>query len=504
MSTTKIPEPWDRNAPGFHGEEDKLRQFLGHMERLMSKSKTPVAEQKETLVLYVDPKIAEQWKAFPTYKNGTPEEFLAEIINHYPSVRDSEKGSITILNRALKQFPEHSISVEDQDGLLELIREVQVEIKKLIPRTLNNKQAIARFVEKLDKDFTNRMWTRLEMNELAEDAIPVDPTDAAAVAARKTKLEKRATERYLFDDVLTVVRELSRGSADRGEYDTGATTTQETNPVKRTDFKSEFEAMVSILDRKNKEGLESIKQWTVGLMDKMEVKRHADSMRLDQFLKTVPQGGYQAPVMVPAEGNNRPTVVNNMIPSYRANMENTGCHYCKEKTHFIGDCSDRHGRLEKGELKVINGRDHLGDGTPLYIPRGKTRKEAVDEHYGKSLAQNYYGAPAGMYLLSDLDDQAPQSSYDPRDDEIWSLHIAEEKLKRQLAQLQNQHKTTQLVQHQTTGVVQPALEAPVQNPSELNQALGLLAVMAQQMQATQQQFIAQTRGNPNRVDVSGK
>lgn len=502
--STKIPEPWERSAPGFHGEEDKLRQFLGHMERLMFKSKTPAAEQKETLVLYVDPKIAEQWKAFPTYKKGTPAEFLAEIINHYPSVRDSEKGSIPILNRALKQFPEHGISVEDQDGLLELIREVQVEIKKLIPRTLNNKQAIARFVEKLDKDFANRMWTRLEMNELAEDAIPVDPTNALAVAARKTKLEQRATERYLFDDVLTVVRELSKGSADRGEYDTGATTTQETNPIRKTDFKSEFEAMVSILDKKNKEGLESIKQWTVGLMDKMEVKRHADSVKIDQFLKAVPQGGYQAPVMVPVESNNRPTIVNKMIPSYRPTMENTGCHYCKEMTHFIGDCIDRHGRLEKGDIKVINGRDHLGDGTALYIPRGKSRKDAVDEHYGKPLAQNYYGAPAGMYLLSDLEDQAPQSSYDPRDDEIWSLHVAEEKLKRQLAQLQNLHKTTQLVQHQNLGVVQPTLEAPVQNASELNQALGLLATVAQQMQATQQQFIAQTRGNPNRVEASGK
>jgi hypothetical protein len=502
MSATKIPEPWDRNAPIFQGEEDKLRQFLGHMERLMSKSKTPAAEQKETLVLYVEPKIAEQWKAFPTYKKGTPEEFLAEIINHYPSVRDSEKGSITILNRALKPFPEHGISVEDQDGLLELIREVQVEIKKLIPRTLNNKQAIARFVEKLDKDFTNRMWTRLEMNELAEDAIPVDPTDAVAVAARKTKIEERANERYLFDDVLTVVRELSKGSVDRGEYDTGATTTKETNPVKKTDFKSEFEAMVSILDKKNKEGLEGIKQWTVGLMDKMEVKRHADSVKLDQFLKAVPHGGYQAPAVVPVES--RPTVVNNMMPPYRSTMENTGCHYCKEMTHFIGDCKDRHGRLERGDLKVVNGRDHLGDGTPLYIPRGKSRKDAVDEHFGKTLAQNYYGAPTGMYLLSDLESPAPQSDYDPRDDEIWSMHVSEEKLKRQLAQLQNMNKTTQLVQHQTLGVVQPAPEAPVQNTSELSQALGLLATMAQQMQATQQQFIAQTRGNPNRAETSGK
>ena len=173
-------------------------------------------------------------------------------------------------------------------------------------------------------------------------------------------------------------------------------------------------------------------------------------------------------------------------------------------THFIGDCKDRHGRLERGDLKVVNGRDHLGDGTPLYIPRGKSRKDAVDEHFGKTLAQNYYGAPTGMYLLSDLESPAPQSDYDPRDDEIWSMHVSEEKLKRQLAQLQNMNKTTQLVQHQTLGVVQPAPEAPVQNTSELSQALGLLATMAQQMQATQQQFIAQTRGNPNRAETSGK
>ena len=285
---TRIPEPWERNAPCFHaGEEGKLRQFISYMNRLMSLAKTPVADRKSTLVLYVDRKIAEQWKAFPSFKNGTPEEFIAEIINHYPSVKDSETGSISILNKALAQFPDHGVSVNDQDGLLKLIREVQMELKKLIPRMLNNKQGVGRFIEKLDPAFTTKMWSRLEMNEIMQDSVPVDPADMAAVVARKLRMEKRETEGHLFDDVLTVVRLLARENASQVEYDNGATTSQNSLSGAEISVKSEIEAMLLALDKRNNERIHEMKQWTLDLMEELEAKRNTDLIKLDQFMNKI-------------------------------------------------------------------------------------------------------------------------------------------------------------------------------------------------------------------------
>jgi hypothetical protein len=112
--------------------------------------------------------------------------------------------------------------MEDQDELMDLIRPMQDQVKRLIPAKLTNKSAIAQFMEKLEVEFVNCIWARLDMDEAVRNTIPIDPNDADAVAARAKQLKDRKTERYLFEEVAAIAKDLARGSADREEYDFGS------------------------------------------------------------------------------------------------------------------------------------------------------------------------------------------------------------------------------------------------------------------------------------------
>jgi hypothetical protein len=372
---------------------------------------------------------------------------------------------------------------------MDLIRPLQVEVEKLIPGKLTNKIAIARFMDKLSLPFANRIWTRLEMDEVAYDSQPVDLTDVAAVAARKKKIESREEERYQFEDVVRVARELSKGSADRNEYDSGIAT--EANSGRRT-IKVEPD---SGRDKKQLEVMEDLKQWTAVMTDRFA----ATEKKMDQFMKTAAVAQPESRPYTQQPPQRAPEFNRQMAPTEML------CHYCRYNGHFIQNCEHRRKHIEEGKLHVMNGRDLLGDGTNLFVPRGdgKSKKEFVEDHYRKMAAQNYFSTAAGVYsVTTDIEDAMFSNGvdYDPRDDEIRSLRIAEQKLQRQLAQVNQGDRTTQLVQHAQipTGVVQPTPVASTQTGGDLEKVISMMSTIAQQMSLTQQQLLAQTRSSANK------
>jgi hypothetical protein len=121
-------------------------------------------------------------------------------------------------------------------------------------------------MEKLDADFVSRIWNRLDMDEVARNMMPVDPDDAAAVAARAARIKARERERYLFEEVIAVAREIAKGSTDR-------VSTSGTEKVNRRAIKSEVDSVALNLEKRHEAAMEEMKQWSVQMLDKFELSQ---------------------------------------------------------------------------------------------------------------------------------------------------------------------------------------------------------------------------------------
>ncbi|KAJ7920345.1 hypothetical protein B0H13DRAFT_1867685 [Mycena leptocephala] len=241
-----------------------------------------------------------------------------------------------------------------------------------------------------------------------------------AVAARAKQLKDRETERYLFEEVVAVAKDLARGSADREEYDFG-TGAQGAEGMNRKAIESEVTAATSALEKRAEAAIERMEQWQVQMLDKFELSHR----KMEQFMKSVNSNGPRQGESSSSPVVNRPMTLAEII-----------CHYCPLQGHMVGNCEHRRKHIEEGLLKVIQGRDHLPDGTPLFVPRdGRSKKDFVESYLKKS-SQNLVGTVAGVYNLSTDMEEALFSNgtnYDPRDDEILSRAVTEANLRRQIA-----------------------------------------------------------------------
>ncbi|KAJ7143870.1 hypothetical protein C8R44DRAFT_724883 [Mycena epipterygia] len=146
-------------------------------------------------------------------------------MKQYPSVWDSENGSIAVLNKVMKKIEDENIMITDEDELMALVRPMQTEVQKMIPNQLTNKMAIEKFMGKLAPEFTHRIWTHLDMEEVARNIIPIDSVNAVAVAAGAARLESQEKDKYLFKDVVEVARNLSYDYAERSHHNSGGSQT---------------------------------------------------------------------------------------------------------------------------------------------------------------------------------------------------------------------------------------------------------------------------------------
>lgn len=493
---TRVPESYDKNAPKFDSNDpEDLLEFLENMDTIFEKAKIAVADRNEKIVKYLTPETKREWKGLPSYATGTHDEFLKEVINQYPTIRDQEKGSLVRLNKLLKKFPEYGITIDDQDELMSLIRPIQVEVKKLVPKKLTNKMAVSRFMEKLSPEFANRVWARLDMDEIALDSQPVDANDPAAVAAKAQRLVDREEERYVFSDIIRVARMLATDSIDRGEYDPGAAT----QATSTTRAKTEIVGVKFELGKQQREATADIKQWTVDQLDKraLEDKKWQKTSderweSIQQFLKS------SAPETNTVERVSKTTYE---TPNRGGNMArpapNMNCHHCRLPGHFIGECNKRRHSIEIGQLKVIEGKDYYGDGENLYAPQNgpKSRATMIEDHYRGKASQNYQHNSGEAYSQMNQN-EAYGEDYDSRNDELLTARTSEAKLRKQLAQ----GVSAQLVQQQSVQAVQPASTTPVDETGQVVQAVGLLVgitgQLQQQLNQLQQQQLAQTRSNP--------
>ncbi|KAJ7635233.1 hypothetical protein FB45DRAFT_743028 [Roridomyces roridus] len=409
--TRKVPEAYDRNAPTFDGEKTSdLLEFLDHMERMMELAGTPDDQKNAFIVRYTKRRVTNQWKSLRSYSGGY-EAFKKELIKNYPSAQEDNIGSVRQLEKILREYQPEEVHFEDYEDVMNLIRELNVEVPKL----------------------------------------------------------------------------------------------KKHGPVK-----AETQEATRML--------EEIKLSLVNMKDRMDVsdKNHKEDLnQLTQLYKSLSKGSSGPPAL----GSGPP-------PRQEVRFRMPGsdlCHYCRTTGHYIGECPVRRKHIHESKIKVVGQRDFFPDGTAIPMGGMKPRSQIVEEragaaqvNYMSALNQNEYREPtpeewAAMEAAMEAECYEDYTSYDPRDDEIRSLQIANQNY-----QVAAQNEVMrQMIQHRQ--ILQRGVPPPVSQmmapapappttvaPVDSNLVASLMAVLqnhagGNENHPVEAQMAVGTRANPSRT-----
>lgn len=505
MSTKKIPEFYEKNAPRFDDEDpEELQQFLENVERMMEIEGTADKDKNAFVVRYTTHKTRELWKQFATY-GGAYKDFKKEILANYPSAIDNERGSTLKFRKALKKFDADDIGTTDQDELMKLSREMLLEAKKLMKSNqLTDREAVPLFLGKLEERFREKILSNLEQNPPAWTGAGNAPDAATRTWTLEEVMEeaKRIAKRQ---NVNTEFFEYNKDTSRAGASSPGRS--MATRAVKR----EEVDASTM---------LESIKSTVVNMMSELEDKNAKRLSRIEEttqkqlaemtaFYKSLPgvvTGAPDSQTLPPRQVRFRPLTQTDL------------CWYCNDTGHTQGNCPHRKAHIDSGALRVAGNKDYHADGRPLYAYGNKSKRQMIEEGRAKPAGntaqaniQNVFLQTPGVHPVSPEDLQFETdasglyhdpSEYDSRDDEIRTLMVETANMKRLLA--------TQAQQLQGRGVQPPLAPAPAPAPtSSAFDSEFFATVLAQTLSKlnTSDQFLAQTRSQPSRTGTpadSGK
>jgi hypothetical protein len=148
---------------------------------------TDDAERKLHFTSYLPTKQMATWRALPTYKNGTYEEFLKEIYLSYPDIKSERAGTIDLLQKLCKR--NCGITVKEEGHLKCFGIEFLTEVKKLLtaPILITNQIACGFYYETLEHTFATTLKMSIESSALLCVQIPallvpaINPANAATV-----------------------------------------------------------------------------------------------------------------------------------------------------------------------------------------------------------------------------------------------------------------------------------------------------------------------------------
>jgi hypothetical protein len=164
-----MPRPGDKNAPTFDPDKPEgLGRFFERMtDWFIEEDIVDDVKRKQQIVKYLDPDSEYQWKAFPTFKAGTWEEFKAQAIAAYPAAEEAAKGSVASLTKKIRKIG--PVAPDARDELLSLIRNMTAEVvklKRIVPPIHTNRELVELFLDRLTPDFAMRIAEKLSMHRL--------------------------------------------------------------------------------------------------------------------------------------------------------------------------------------------------------------------------------------------------------------------------------------------------------------------------------------------------
>lgn len=471
----KVPEAFERNAPRFDDDEpEELPQFLEYMERMMELDKTEDNDKNAFIVRYALRRPAKEWKKFESYTKSY-KEFKKEILENYPAARDSKKGSIRVLNKALREFDSEDISEADADELMKLIRAMNVETSKLLKSgLLTHREAVPLFMDKLEAAFQRKILFNID--QIRERT--AGPVQAADDSDDEDDNEGGG---YTFNEVVTEAKRLVKKHNNNLDYFN--TSSRREKKGKGRSLTVDERVIKNEPDERSLNMLGEIKMALVHMADRLSSEnkeaKAATMEEIRQFYKSIPGTVPGAP--------NAQTMPPRQEVRFRPVNASDLCHYCQEAgSHWIANCPHRKRHIAEGLLKILNGRECFPNGVLIPLHGNKSRRQLVEEYQHKqpaprqvNFASSYMQQGPGLYALTTEEQVAVETDsgegygyydpneYDSRDDEIMTMRVEQQNLMRQLAQFQRP----------PAGGVQPPLAA----------------------QGSESQLAVGTRANPSRT-----
>ncbi|KAJ7127726.1 hypothetical protein C8R44DRAFT_733162 [Mycena epipterygia] len=296
-SSSRIPSEWEYNAPHFDSQKpESLLQFLDYMEVLMAKALVPKDELKDTLVRYADYDAKQEWMSLPSFKDGSYDNFVKDILASYPSISDIESGSLALWNKSLERFAPREITMDNQGMLFDLIRTLQAQVKHLVPGKMSSNEAIVAFLGKLDADFVNGIWNRLDMEEVIQSTLPKESLEAS-VDSDVEKRKRNEIEYYSFDMVVSVAKEIAQNIVDRNEYNLKHCILY-TGKVNKHSLDSEMDAVSLYLERKYQATMVELEARKVLMLEQFELHQR----QMEQFMMMVMKD-YSIPIQEKIPGS---------------------------------------------------------------------------------------------------------------------------------------------------------------------------------------------------------
>jgi hypothetical protein len=464
----KVPRSWDGNAPKFTTDDaEDLKDFIDQVNEILSLARiTDDDEKKKLLTSYLPNKKKTMWRDLETYVKGTYEDFLKEVYDSYPELRQEVEGTLRELERLCAKYK--GIPLHDEGKLKRFGMEFTSLIKKLTmePAIILNKEACQRYLDTLDLSFANTLRSSISAhNMLKKELKKVKGTSTTAAASAmggssttgvKTVVDHRKEDPILLKELVEMAEQLAATGV------AGISWGENEPPLAKRP--SSVFSVVKV--DKNNERFEEFSGELASLKDSFDVIRKESQATKTELMNSNAEllRAFQNQLRGPpphmdngrSENQNielRGVNANSFDRFRRSDRGENGrsrdiCYYCDQGDHFSRDCPVKMAHIAKGWLGVEEGIPKLVDGSA--IPRGRgSAAQRVEEYWQKK--------PRSQNMYSSMD-----NFYGGEGEEVESLRDELRTHRARLNQLEGVHsRPTYQPPVQPTYMAQAA--APVQN-----------------------------------------
>src|SRR6202023_265622 len=309
---------FDRNRP-----EELLRYIEDVAKALERAGVSNDQEMKDWLRHYADQRSSDEWTVLNTYpsEGGSFEDFVEELVSHYPERTDSLEGSIMRLDRLCARST--PLTSENLSAMLEFIRGFKFEGRKLLRAgCTSNREIITKFLNCLDPELRKTVTWQIPQKSLNDkrSSTGIEP---------ETKT-RHHTDPIDFESLLKVSENLVRSA---NSYNAITTTGNSGITVRSINLNrmslprpmepaASSDRMVQLLEDLN-ESMAKITDVLVH-MSKENSQRHDETIRSIETIHTLLNSRHKD------EAGTRTNQ-----PSLTSIHE---CYYCWSVGHFVADC----------------------------------------------------------------------------------------------------------------------------------------------------------------------
>jgi hypothetical protein len=430
MATTfdesKLPINWGKNCLQFDGQQpEELRKFLTSLETIFVTSKASTdAEKKLVALRYCSGATKDEWESMVTARDPYSwEDFKEEIVQSYPEAKELEHGSVARLEEYVRKHVNRPIQADDVSAYQAFLRGFRTRVSKLLePKVrITNREAAKLFMRPLDPVF--QQGIRSVMRTTPAEALPsykagktIWEADTANKGVPYVHESRDDDDKYVWTDMVAAATRIVDEESS-SFYEAAPSSTRfdkkRTVLIQGIEAPAESSVLKQLAEKLN--SIESNMEKTMAQhMDKMTAAQHKEMVELKVTMDTLKSG--------------RPSSTSTQSSSSGPrNFTSRNCFYCFEDGHFMSDCRKRHEDIDKGIVKVVDGKTQCFDGKT--IPREPKHICAMDKareyHERRHVSQNY------DELMDHYFGEEPSAEYDSKPDEIRTLKAEIALLQRQ-------------------------------------------------------------------------